>query len=74
MCGFVPLGYRAVDRTLVVHDAEAQIVCTIFQLYLKYRAVVEKDIFGTKGPLSALNSIGPISGEKRHDRKRNPVA
>jgi site-specific DNA recombinase len=33
MGGFVPLGYRPDQRTLVVHDSEAEIVRTIFALY-----------------------------------------
>jgi site-specific DNA recombinase len=33
MGGFVPLGYRPDQRTLVIHDAEAEIVRTIFALY-----------------------------------------
>ena len=31
----VPLGYEVKDRTLVVNEAEAQTVRTIFQLYLE---------------------------------------
>jgi site-specific DNA recombinase len=35
MGGLVPLGYEVNDRTLVVNEAEAQTVRTIFQLYLE---------------------------------------
>jgi hypothetical protein len=35
MGGLVPLGYDAKDRTLVVNEAEARTVRTIFQLYLE---------------------------------------
>ena len=35
MGGRVPLGYDAKDRTLVVNEAEAETVRTIFQLYLE---------------------------------------
>ncbi len=35
MGGFVPVGYRARDRTLVIDEAEATIVRTIFDLYLR---------------------------------------
>jgi hypothetical protein len=35
MGGLVPLGYDAKDRTLVVNEAEAETVRTIFQLYLE---------------------------------------
>ncbi|MEX2613155.1 MAG: recombinase family protein, partial [Gaiellaceae bacterium] len=34
MGGFVPLGYEARDRTLIINEAEAETVRTIFQLYL----------------------------------------
>jgi site-specific DNA recombinase len=36
MGGLVPLGYDAKNRTLVVNEAEAQTVRTIFQLYLEF--------------------------------------
>ena len=39
MGGRVPLGYDAKDRTLVVNEAEAQTVRTIFQLYLELGCV-----------------------------------
>ncbi len=35
MGGFAPVGYRASDRTLVIDEAEASIVRTIFDLYLR---------------------------------------
>lgn len=34
MGGHVPLGYDAIDRKLLINDAEAQIVRTLFALYL----------------------------------------
>ncbi len=36
MGGFVPLGYDAKDRTLVINEPEAEIVRTIFRLYLEH--------------------------------------
>jgi hypothetical protein len=39
MGGLVPLGYDAKDRTLVVNEAEAKTVRTIFQLYLELGCV-----------------------------------
>jgi site-specific DNA recombinase len=39
MGGFVPIGYRAKDRTLIVHDEEAETVRTLFGLYLKHGSV-----------------------------------
>jgi len=39
MGGFVPLGYDAVERQLVVKEAEAKTVRTLFQLYHKHGTV-----------------------------------
>ena len=39
MGGLVPLGYDARDRTLVINEAEAKTVRTIFCLYLKLGSV-----------------------------------
>ncbi len=36
MGGFVPLGYDAKDRTLVINEPEAETVRTIFRLYLEH--------------------------------------
>ena len=36
MGGFVPLGYEPDGRTLVINDAEAEIVRTVFRLYLEH--------------------------------------
>jgi site-specific DNA recombinase len=36
MGGFVPLGYDAKDRSLVIHEAEAKTVRAVFRLYLKH--------------------------------------
>ena len=36
MGGFVPLGYDAKDRALVINDEEAETVRTVFRLYLEY--------------------------------------
>ena len=35
MGGFVPLGYEPKDRSLVINEAEAETVRTLFELYLK---------------------------------------
>ena len=35
MGGIVPLGYQAVDRTLVINEDEAQHVRTLFRLYIE---------------------------------------
>ncbi|WP_420346172.1 recombinase family protein [Pelagibius sp.] len=39
MGGFVPLGYEAKDRTLVINEAEAETVRTVFRLYLEHGSV-----------------------------------
>ena len=39
MGGYVPLGYEADGRTLVVHEAEAETVRTVFRLYLELGSV-----------------------------------
>src|SRR5947208_3645545 len=39
MGGWVPIGYDRKDRTLVINDAEAKTVRTIFEVFLKLRNV-----------------------------------
>ncbi len=39
MGGLSPLGYDAVDRKLVINEAEAETVRTLFELYLKHASV-----------------------------------
>jgi site-specific DNA recombinase len=39
MGGFVPIGYEAKDRTLIINEAEAETVRTIFRLYLELKSV-----------------------------------
>ena len=39
MGGFVPFGYRPLERYLVIEEAEAEIVCLIFALYMKLGTV-----------------------------------
>ncbi len=39
MGGFVPLGYDARDRSLVINEAEAETVRTLFRLYLTHGSV-----------------------------------
>jgi DNA invertase Pin-like site-specific DNA recombinase len=41
MGGFVPLGYRPDQRTLVIHEAQAEIVRTIFRLYRQTGSVLK---------------------------------
>jgi DNA invertase Pin-like site-specific DNA recombinase len=44
MGGFVPLGYRANQRTLIIHEPEARIVRTIFQLYHQIGSVLKVEV------------------------------
>jgi site-specific DNA recombinase len=39
MGGFVPIGYEAAGRTLVINEAEAETIRTIYNLYLDLRSV-----------------------------------
>ena len=39
MGGFVPIGYEAAGRTLIINDGEAETVRTIYQLYLDLKSV-----------------------------------
>jgi DNA invertase Pin-like site-specific DNA recombinase len=41
MGGFVPLGYRANKRTLIIHEPEAKVVRTVFQLYHQLGSVLK---------------------------------
>jgi site-specific DNA recombinase len=66
MGGFVPLGYRAKERTLVIHDGEAEIIRTIFALYRKTGSVfkVEEELEKRKiiRPMSAAITTGRSYG------------
>ena len=58
MGGFVPLGYEAKDRSLVINETEAETVRTVFQLYLEHgnvrRVKAEADRLGLKTKVRAL--------------------
>jgi DNA invertase Pin-like site-specific DNA recombinase len=41
MGGFVPLGYRGSQRTLIIHEPEAKVVRTLFQLYHQLGSVLK---------------------------------
>jgi DNA invertase Pin-like site-specific DNA recombinase len=58
MGGFVPLGYRANGRTLVINEAEAEVVRIIFGLYLEY----------ARSPRSRLNFNGRASPDRKRRR------
>jgi hypothetical protein len=68
MGGFVPLGYRANQRTLVIHEPEAKVVRTIFQLYhqlgsvLKVEAELQRR--GIKRPPSTTMTSKRIYGAR----------
>ncbi|PLX35626.1 MAG: hypothetical protein C0605_09190 [Hyphomicrobiales bacterium] len=48
MGGLPPIGYDAVDKKLIVNDAEARNVQTLFQLYLEKKSVPQVIIAATK--------------------------
>jgi DNA invertase Pin-like site-specific DNA recombinase len=68
MGGFVPLGYRANQRTLVIHEPEAKVVRTFFQLYhqlgsvLKVEAELQRR--GIKRPTSTTMTSKRIYGAR----------
>jgi hypothetical protein len=72
MGGFVPLGYRPDQRTLVIHDAEADIVRTIFALYCETGSVakVEAELArrGIARPESTAITTGRAYGGRSFGR------
>jgi DNA invertase Pin-like site-specific DNA recombinase len=68
MGGFVPLGYRANQRTLVIHEAEAKVVRTIFALYEQLGSVlkVEAELRrrGISRPLSTTMASKRVYGAR----------
>jgi DNA invertase Pin-like site-specific DNA recombinase len=72
MGGYVPLGYRANGRTLAIHDAEAAIVRTIFDLYRSSGSVaaVEAELQRCKllRPPSATMGSGRVYGSRPFSR------
>src|SRR3954452_3481088 len=72
MGGFVPLGYRPDQRTLVIHKSEAEIVRTIFAIYCKAGSVakVEADLArrGVRRPKSKAVTTGRAYGGRAFTR------
>jgi site-specific DNA recombinase len=72
MGGFVPLGYRPDQRTLVVHDSEAEVVRTIFALYTEYGSVAkvqaELERRGIARPESTATTTGRPYGGRAFGR------
>ena len=59
MGGFVPLGYDAKDRTLMVNEAEAETVRTVFRLYLEFGNVRQvKEEIDRLGLTTKLRTTG----------------
>ncbi len=82
MGGLVPLGYDSRDRTLVINEAEAETVSTIFRLYLKLGSVrlvkEESDRLGLvskKRSLASGESTGGVAFTRGriHHLLSNPV-
>ena len=61
MGGFVPLGYEAKDRTLVINEVEAETVRSVFRLYLEHGSVrlvkVEADRLGLTTKLRQTEEV-----------------
>jgi site-specific DNA recombinase len=72
MGGFVPLGYRPDQRTLVIHDTEADIVRTVFALYCETGSVakVEAELarHGIARPESTAITSGRAYGGRSFSR------
>src|SRR5262245_54769048 len=72
MGGFVPLGYRPDQRTLVIHNKEAEIVRTIFSLYCETGSVakVEAELAqrGIKRPKTRAVTTGRTYGGRAFSR------
>jgi site-specific DNA recombinase len=72
MGGFVPLGYRPDQRTLVIHKKEAEIVRTIFSLYCDTGSVakVEAELLrrGIRRPKSRAVTTGRTYGGRAFSR------
>ncbi|MBE9554681.1 MAG: recombinase family protein [Proteobacteria bacterium] len=67
MGGVVPLGFTAVDRKLVIEEAEAETVRTLFRLYLQHanvwRVKEEADHLGLRTKARKPNNGGRNGGE-----------
>ncbi len=72
MGGFVPLGYRPDERTLVIHKKEAEVVRTIFTLYCEIGSVakVEAELVsrGIQRPKSRAVTSGRAYGGRPFTR------
>jgi DNA invertase Pin-like site-specific DNA recombinase len=62
MGGFVPLGYRPDERTLVIHKKEAEIVRTIFTLYCETGSVAKVEVELVRRGIRRPKSIAITSG------------
>lgn len=72
MGGFVPLGYTAKDRTLVVNATEAETVRDLFKLYLDHGSVRElKEVALKNGLRTRLGS--PLARGHLYTLLRNPI-
>ena len=65
--GFVPLGYRVVDKKLVIDDLEAELVREVFGLYLRHRsALVVAQMLAKRG--FTMRRQVSTSGRVRQER------
>ncbi len=72
MGGYVPLGYRPDERTLVVHEPEAKVVRTIFALYKECQSVAkvqaELEQRGIARPQAKTSTSGRSYGGRAFSR------
>jgi DNA invertase Pin-like site-specific DNA recombinase len=66
MGGFVPLGYEAKDRSLVVNETEAETVRTLFRLYLAQGSV--RRVKEEADQLRLVSKLRPAEGRMRGGR------
>ncbi|PCJ61092.1 MAG: resolvase [Rhodospirillaceae bacterium] len=79
MGGFVPLGYEAKERTLVINEVEAKTIRAVYRLYLAHgnvrRVKAEADRLGLKTKIRAEGSSGgrPLSRGYIYKLLGNPL-
>ncbi len=72
MGGFVPLGYTAKERSLVINEVEAETVRTLFKLYLDHGSVRQlQEIAFKSGLRTRLGS--PLARGHLYTLLRNPI-
>lgn len=77
MGGYVPLGYRAEKRTLVIDKGEVEVVRQIYDLYLRLRSVksvrTETALLGFRTRPTAAGPSSPLSRGHIYRILTNPI-